>query len=59
MFKTYSFSCFLILLASFQLAFSQQVQKPKSRGVLVQQATANLDLNDIKVAAQAAIHLGH
>ena len=59
MFKEYSLSCFLIfLLASSHLAFSQQVQEPKSRGVLVQEAIANLDSNDIKVAAQAAMHLG-
>ena len=59
MFRKYSFRFFLILLlASSQLAFGQQVQESKSRDALVREAIANLDSNDIKVAAQAAMHLG-
>lgn len=57
--RKYSFSCFLILLLAFSaVAFAQEFQKAKSRDVLVQEAIANLDSNDIKVAAQAATHLG-
>src|SRR5687768_14946749 len=59
MLKQYSFSFFLIvLLASVQSAFAQEFQEPKSRQVMVKESIANLDSNDIKVAAQAAIHLG-
>lgn len=57
--KKYSFSFFLILLlASLQLPLAQEFQEPKSRAVLVKEAIANLDSNDIEVAAQAARHLG-
>ncbi len=41
-----------------QLAFSQEFWEAKSRDALVQEAIANLDSNDIKVAAQAAMYLG-
>ena len=59
MIRKYSFSCFLILLlASSAVAFSREFQEAKSRDVLVQEAIANLDSNDIKVAAQATMHLG-
>ncbi|HZI85421.1 MAG TPA: HEAT repeat domain-containing protein [Pyrinomonadaceae bacterium] len=59
MLKQFSFSFFLIvLLASVQSAFAQEFQEPKSRQVMVKESIANLDSNDIKVAAQAAIHLG-
>ena len=59
MLRSYSFSFLLILLlASSAVAFSQQFQEAKSRDLLVQEAIANLDSNDIKVAAQAAMHLG-
>ena len=59
MLRTYSFSCLLILLLAFSpVAFSRQFQESKSRDVLVQEAIANLDSSDIKVAAQAAMHLG-
>ena len=59
MLRSYSFSFLLILLlASSPVAFSQQFQESKSRDVLIQEAIANLDSDDIKVAAQAARHLG-
>ena len=59
MLRSYSISFLLILLlASSAVAFSQQFQEAKSRDLLVQEAIANLDSNDIKVAAQAAMHLG-
>lgn len=59
MLKAYSFNCFLVsLIASFAVAFAQPVQQPKSRDALVQEAIAQLDSNDNKVAAQAAMRLG-
>ena len=58
MLKKYSLSFFMILLvATPQHAFAQEFQEP-NRDALVKEAIANLDSNDIKVAAQAAIHLG-
>jgi hypothetical protein len=57
--QKYLLSFFLILLlASLQLPFAQEFQEPKSCAVLVKEAIANLDSNDIEVAAQAAIHPG-
>lgn len=59
MIRSYSLSFLLILLlASSAGAFSQQVQESKSRDVLVQEAIEKLDSSDIRVAAQAATHLG-
>ena len=50
----------LILLAAFsQLAFAQESQPPKSRELLVKESIANLDSDDIHVAAQAALDLGY
>src|SRR6266542_1066478 len=49
----------MILLAFSQLALAQESQQPKSRDVLVKESIANLDSNDIHVAAQAAIDLGY
>jgi len=59
MLEKYSYNFLLILLLAFlQPALAKEFQEPKSRDVLVKEAIANLDSNDIKVAAQAAIHLG-
>lgn len=59
MLEKYLYNFLLILLLSFsQLAFAQEPQEPKSRDVLVKESIANLDSNDIHVAAQAAIYLG-
>jgi len=59
MLETYSYNFVLILLLAFlQPALAKEFQEPKSRDVLVKEAIANLDSNDIKVAAQAARHLG-
>ena len=59
MLKKYSFSFFLLVfLASPPFAFAKEFQAPRSRDVLVKESIANLDSDDIKVAAQAAIHLG-
>lgn len=50
----------LILLVAFsQLAFAQESQAPKSRELLVKESIANLDSDDIHVAAQAALDLGY
>ena len=51
----------ILLLTVSQIALaqeSQETQEPKSRDVLVKESIANLDSNDIHVAAQAAIYLG-
>ena len=58
MLRVYSFSLVLIVLLASQVAFSQQSQESKSREALVQEAIANLDSNDIKIAAEAARRLG-
>ena len=59
MLEKYSYNFLLILLLAFlQPALAKEFQEPKSRDVLVKEAIANLDSNDIKVAAQAARHLG-
>ena len=59
MLKQYSFSFLSILLLSLsQLAFAQELREPRSREVLVKEAIANLDSEDIKVAAAAARRLG-
>ena len=59
MLPKYLYNCLPILLLTFsQLAFAQESQKPKSRDVLIKESIANLDSNDIHVAAQAAIDLG-
>jgi hypothetical protein len=59
MLKKHSLSFFLLVfLASPPFAFAQEFQAPRSRDVLVKESIANLDSDDIKVAAQAAIHLG-
>ena len=53
-------NCLLILLVVFsQLAFAQESQASKSRELLVKKSIANLDSDDIHVAAQAAIDLGY
>ena len=46
------------LLIFSESAFAQESQAPKSHDVLVKESIANLDSNDIHVAAQAAIYLG-
>ena len=53
-----SLSILILLLAVAQLALAQQFEESKHRDVLVKKAIADLDSNDIKVAAQAAINLG-
>ena len=59
MLKKYLYSFLLIFLLAFsQIAFAQESQEPKSRDVLVKESIANLDSNDIHVAAQAARYLG-
>lgn len=59
MFQKYWYNSWLILLLTLsQLALAQESQEPKSRDVLVKESIANLDSNDIHVAAQAAIYLG-
>jgi hypothetical protein len=59
MLEKYLYNFLLILLLTFsQLAFAQESQEPKSRDVLVKESIANLDSNDIHVAAQAALYLG-
>src|SRR5688572_22612975 len=59
MLKKYSLRVFLILLLpSTLLAFTRVFREPKSRDVLVKEAIAKLDSNDVKVAAQAARNLG-
>ena len=59
MLKQHSFSFLLILLLSHaQLAFAQELQEARSREVLVKESIANLDSEDIKVAADAARRLG-
>ena len=52
-----NFLVFLLLTCS-QPAFARGFQASKSRDVLVKESIANLDSNDIHVAAQAAIDLG-
>ncbi len=47
-----------LLLPFSQPAFAQESQEPKSRDVLVKESIANLDSNDIHIAAQAALYLG-
>ena len=55
----HSFSFLPILLLSLtQLAFAQELQEARSREVLVKESIANLDSEDIKVAAEAARLLG-
>ncbi len=59
MLEKYSYNLLLILLFTLsQLAFAQETQAPKSRDVIVKESIANLDSNDLHVAAQAAINLG-
>jgi hypothetical protein len=59
MLKKYSFGFFLILSLSFyECAIAQEVEAAKSREILVREAIANLDSENIKVAAQAARRLG-
>ena len=59
MLKQRSFSFLPILLLSVsQLAFAQELQEARSREVLVKESIANLDSEDIKVAAEAARLLG-
>ena len=48
----------ILLLSLSQLAFAQELQEVKSREVLVKESIANLDSEDIKVAAEAARRLG-
>jgi hypothetical protein len=60
MHEKYLYTFFLILLLTFsQLALAQESQAPKSRELLVKEAIANLDSEDIHVAQQAAIDLGY
>ena len=59
MLKKYAFSFLLILLLSLsQLASAQELPQARSQEVLVKESIANLDSDDIKVAAEAAILLG-
>lgn len=58
--EKYCYRLLLILLVTFsQLAFAQVSQDTKSRDVLVKESIANLDSNDIHIAAQAAMYLGY
>lgn len=55
----YLYNSLLVLLLTFsQLASARGFQGSKTRDVLVKESIANLDSNDIHVAAQAAIDLG-
>jgi PBS lyase HEAT-like repeat-containing protein len=59
MFGKYLYNPLLVLLLTFSpLAFARSFQESKSRDVLVKESIANLDSDDIHVAAQAAINLG-
>lgn len=59
MLKQRSFTFLPILLLSLsQLAFAQELQEAKSREVLVKESIANLDSQDINLAAEAARRLG-
>ena len=59
MHQKFSISFLLTLMLSFsQLAFAQGFQDVKSREVLVKKSIADLDSEDIKVAAEAANLLG-
>ncbi len=57
--EKYLYIFLLILLLTFsQPAVAQESQEPKNRDVLVKESIANLDSNDIHIAAQAANYLG-
>src|SRR4051794_25685672 len=59
MHQKYSITFFVtLMLCLFQLAFAQAVQDVNSREVLVKKAIADLDSEDIKIAAEAARLLG-
>jgi hypothetical protein len=59
MFTNYLNNALIILvLTCSQVALAQESGGTKSRDVLVKESIANLDSNDIHVAAQAAIYLG-
>src|ERR1700730_9893484 len=59
MLQKHLYKCLLIvLLAVSQTTLAQESQGTKGRDVLVKESIANLDSNDIHVAAQAAIYLG-
>jgi hypothetical protein len=49
----------IVLLALSQLAFAQGSQEPKGRDLLIKESIANLDADNIHVAAQAARNLGY
>ena len=49
----------VVLLALSPLGFAQESQASKSRELLIKECIANLDSNDIHVAAQAARDLGY
>lgn len=49
----------VLLLTLPPVAFAQETQAPKTREVLVKESIANLDSNDLHVAAQAARDLGY
>jgi HEAT repeat protein len=60
MFQQHLSASFLVgLLALSQLAIAQGFQEPKSRDLLIKESIANLDSDDIHVAAQAARNLGY
>jgi hypothetical protein len=60
MLQQYLSTPFLVgLLALSQLAFAPASQEPKSRDLLIKESIANLESNDIHVAAQAARDLGY
>lgn len=54
-----SHSFLVVLLALSQLASAQGAQGPKGRDLLIKESIANLDSDDIHVAAQAALDLGY
>src|SRR5688500_13303418 len=59
MFGKYLYKSLLVFLLTFsQLAIARGFQGSKSRDDLVKDSIANLDSDDIHVAAQAAIDLG-
>src|ERR1044072_1369399 len=49
----------ILLLTCSQLAFAQNAQEPKSRETLIREWVANLESDDIHVAARAARELGY
>ena len=60
MYKRHLFKTILfVLLALSQFAFAKEFQEPKSRDLLIKESIANLDSDDLNIAAQAARDLGY